>query len=70
MSKILKHVSVELLGIVICDLSQKPKAADDVLPEKLLNGHGAYVSDLLHLNPLCKILNCYDGEGVIALRSS
>jgi hypothetical protein len=67
MAEILKHVIVKLLGIVDCDHSRNPKAVDDVLLEKLLNGCGAYAGDQLQLIPLYKILDCYDGEGVIAL---
>jgi hypothetical protein len=40
---------------------------DDVLPEKLHDCHRAYVGDGLCLYPLGKILDCYNGEGVIAL---
>jgi hypothetical protein len=66
-AEILEHVIVKLLGIVDGDFSRNTKMIDDVLPEKILNGSGAYVGDRLHLNPLCEILNCYDGEGVVAL---
>jgi hypothetical protein len=67
MIKILKHVIIKLIGIVDGDFSWNTEVADDVLPEKILDGHRAYVGDRLRLNPLCEILDCYNGEGVIAL---
>jgi hypothetical protein len=70
MAKILEHVIVKLLGIVNGDFSWDTKATDDVLPEKLFDCCRVYVSDWLCLNPLCKILNCYNSEGVVAFRQS
>jgi hypothetical protein len=65
--RILEHVIVKLLGIVKGDFSQNTEAVDNVLPEKLLDCGGAYVGHWLFLDPLCEILGCYNGEGVIAL---
>jgi hypothetical protein len=45
MEEILEHVNVKLLGIVNGDFSRNTEASDDVLPEKLLNGRRAYISD-------------------------
>jgi hypothetical protein len=67
MVKFLEHVIVELFDIIDCDLFQNTKAVDNVLAEKLLDYRGAYVGDMLRLNPFGKILNYYDGKGVIAL---
>jgi hypothetical protein len=65
--KFLEHVIVELFDIIDCDLFQNTKAVDNVLVEKLLDYRGAYVGDMLCLNPFGKILNYYEGKGVIAL---
>jgi hypothetical protein len=67
MAEILKHVIVELLGIVNNDFSWDTIAIDDVLPKKIIHGCGAYVCNRLHLNPFYEILNCYNGKGVVAL---
>jgi hypothetical protein len=40
---------------------------DNVLQEKFLDYHGAYVRDSLHLNPFSEILECYDCKSVVAL---
>jgi hypothetical protein len=52
MAKVLENAIVKLLSILDCDFSWNAKAADDVMLEKLLDCHGAYVSDWLCLNPL------------------
>jgi hypothetical protein len=70
MVNVLEHVIVELIGIVNGDFSLDTIAADDVLLEESLASHGAYVCDRLRLDPLCKILNYYNGKGVVALRWS
>jgi hypothetical protein len=70
MAEILKHIIVKLFGIVDCDFSQDIEMADDVLVEKLLNCRGFDIGNWFRLNPLDKILDCYDGDGVIALRWS
>jgi hypothetical protein len=56
MAKILEHVIVKLLGIVDYDVLGDDITADDVLPEKFLNGCRAYVCNRLCLNPFCEIL--------------
>jgi hypothetical protein len=66
MTKVLEHVIVKLLSIVDCDFSWHTKATNVVLLEKLLDCHRAYVGDRLCLNPLGKILDFYNGEGIIA----
>jgi hypothetical protein len=66
MAEILEHVIVKLFGIVEYDFSWDTETAGNVLSKKLLNCRGAYVGDRLRLNPLGKILDCYNGEGVIA----
>jgi hypothetical protein len=66
MAEILEYVIVKLFGIVDYDFSWDTETTDDVLSKKLLNCRGAYVGDWLRLNPLGKILDCYNGEGVIA----
>jgi hypothetical protein len=70
MAEILKHIIVKLFGIVDYDFSQDIEMIDDVLVEKLLNCRGFDIGIWLCLNPLDKILDCYDGDGVIALRWS
>jgi hypothetical protein len=67
MAKILEHIIVKQLSIVNCDFSQNAEAAYDVLPKKLLDCCRPYIGDRLRLNPLGKILDCYNDEGVIAL---
>jgi hypothetical protein len=57
----------QILGIIDYNLLRNPVAADDVLPEKILDGCGAYISHGLRFNPLGKVLDRDDGEGVIAL---
>jgi hypothetical protein len=66
-AEVLEHVIVELLDIVDGNFSRDTVAADDVLPEEFLDGCGAYVYDGFCINPLCKVLNYYDSEGVVAL---
>jgi hypothetical protein len=53
--------------MVNSDFSQDAIAVDDVLPEEFLDSHGAYVCDRLRLDLLCKVLNRYNSEGVVAL---
>jgi hypothetical protein len=67
MAEILEHVIVKLFGIINCDFSRNPKMIDDILPEELLDYRRAYVGDWFCLDPLGKILDFYNGEGVIAL---
>jgi hypothetical protein len=67
MAEILEHVIVKLLGMVNSDFSQDAIAVDDVLPEEFLDSHGAYACDRLRLDLLCKVLNRYNSEGVVAL---
>jgi hypothetical protein len=67
MAEILEHVVVGLLGIVNGDFSWDTIAAEDVLPEKFLDGCGAYARDKRCLNLFCEILNYYNGKGVVAL---
>jgi hypothetical protein len=66
LTEILKHYAIKVLGIINCNLLRNPIAADDVLPEKFLDGCGAYNSHGLHFNPFGKVLDRDNGEGVIA----
>jgi hypothetical protein len=63
----LEHDIVELFCIFNCDFSWSTKVIDDVLPEKLLDFHGDYVHDKLHLNLFGEVVHCYDGGGIITL---
>jgi hypothetical protein len=65
--EVLIHVIVELFSAIDSEFSRDTVTTEDVLLEKFLDSHGAYVCDRLHLDPLCKILNWYNNEGVVAL---
>jgi hypothetical protein len=65
--EILKHDSIEILGIVHCYLLRDSITIDDVLPEKFLDGGGGYIGYWLHFNPFGEVLNCDNGEGVVSL---
>jgi hypothetical protein len=67
MVKILEHVIVKLFGVIDGDCSCNTEAADNVLPDKFLDGHSTYVGHQLCLNPLCEILDCYNGKGLTVL---
>jgi hypothetical protein len=64
--EILEHYTIKVLGVIDCNLLRNPVTADDVLLEKFLDGCVAYISHGLRFNPLGKVLNRDDGEGVIA----
>jgi hypothetical protein len=67
LTKILKHCIVKVLCIVDCNVPGNTIAANDILPEELFDGCGAYVCDRLSLNPLYEVFDCHNGEGIIAL---
>jgi hypothetical protein len=66
-SKILKHIVVKILGVVGCYVLRDIIVINDILPEDIFDGYGAYVCDGLHLNSFCEVLNCHNSEVVIAL---
>jgi hypothetical protein len=65
--EILRHGTIEILGIVDSDLLRDSVATDDVLPEKFLDGGGGYIRYRLRFNPFGEVLRCDNGEGVISL---
>jgi hypothetical protein len=66
-AEILEHVTLEVFGIVNCDLLRDSIATDNISLEKLLDGCRGYVGDELGLDPFCKVFHCHNGEGVIPL---
>jgi hypothetical protein len=66
-TEILKHGTIEILGIVDGDLLRDSVATYDVLPEKFLDCGGGYISYRLRFNPFGEVLHCDNGEGVISL---
>jgi hypothetical protein len=66
-AKILEHGTIEILGIADGDLLTDSIATDDILPEKSLDGGGAYVGYMLCFNPFGEVFHCHNGKGVISL---
>jgi hypothetical protein len=67
LTEILEHCTIKVLCIVYSDLSGNTIAANDILPEELLDGCEAYICDGLHLHPLREVLDYHNGKRVIAL---
>jgi hypothetical protein len=68
MAEILEHVTVDVLGIINCDLLWDAIMTDNVLLEEFFDSSRGYVGDRLRLNPFHEILNYHNGEGIIAMR--
>jgi hypothetical protein len=69
MVEILEHCTIEILGVIDCDVSRDAIVADDILSEEFFDCCIAYVCDGLHLNPFYEVLNCHDSEGIVVLGS-
>jgi hypothetical protein len=67
LTKVLEHYTIKVLCIVDCDVPRNTIAANDILPEELFDGCGAYVCEMLCLNSLHEVFDCHNSEGVIAL---
>jgi hypothetical protein len=67
LTEILEHCIVEVIRVVGRNVSGNAVATDDILPEEHFDRSRAYVCDRLCLDPLCEVLDCHYGEGVIAL---
>jgi hypothetical protein len=67
MTEIVEHRAVKILGVMDCDVSGNAIAIDNIFSEELFDGCGADVCDRLNLNPLCEVLDCHNGDGVITL---
>jgi hypothetical protein len=67
MTKILKHGTIEILGIVDGYLLRDSIRTDDVLPENFLNSGRSYIGYRLRFNAFGKVLNHDNDEGVVSL---
>jgi hypothetical protein len=63
--EILKHGTIEILGIIDGDLLRNSVATDDVLPEEFLDGGGGF-GCRLRFNLFSEVFHCDDGESVIS----
>jgi hypothetical protein len=67
MTKILKHGTIEILGIVDGYLLRDSIRTDDVLPKKFLNSGRSYIGYRLRFNAFGKVFNHDNDEGVVSL---
>jgi hypothetical protein len=49
MAEILEHDTIEILGVVDCDLLWNSIVTNDVLPKEFLDGCGGYIGNGTHL---------------------
>jgi hypothetical protein len=65
--EILVHATIEILGVVDCDLLWNFVATDGILPEEFLDGCGGYIGDGLRFNPLGEVFYHHDSKSVVSL---
>jgi hypothetical protein len=67
LTKVLEHCIVKVFYNADYNVAGNIVTTNDILPEELFDGCGAYVCDRLRLNPLCEVLHRHNSEGVISL---
>jgi hypothetical protein len=68
LAKVLEHYAIEVLCVVDHDVSGDTVAANDILQEEFSDCCGAYIGERLRFDPVHKIFDRHNGEGVVALR--